>query len=585
MMLRGDLSALDAVGELEALLDDLAALERRLERVPLWRPAAVLLKQTAEARRLITAMQSRLDRRLVGTIVGPSGSGKSTLLNALAGVDDLSATGHERPTTRTPIALCNDPETVRQVLGPLIDQGIQVRTSAAAENLEHMVLVDTPDTDSTARDAHLEVLLRVIELSDVLICMFDAQNPKRRDHADFMAPLVQHFHGASLVAVLNKCDRLDADELTTSILPDFENYLQNAWESRPAEVLLVSARRHLKKPEWDARAVPLHSLDQFDRLREMIFAGFKQSGFGQDRRVANARRIRDYLLERTRAAAHQDREMLSAAAQRIKSAEQEALQAAMATLQVDDRRQVLGVQVRFYQALSQRWIGPVGWLVAVWARLTVFGSGLAALLRFGNPVGQIWGAISTWQRYRKSRSALEALSDRTHVDTALGAFRRTLLIHWPAIAEDLISARFDPLVRSAPVDGNERMAIQLETLWTDRLDAEIERRAGTLSRLGLQLLFNLPVVGLMGYVGWLTLAGFFQSRYLSGDFFLHALLTIVIILLLFFFLLQVLVRLSAGGGRIQRHAFQQVERALAEQPLVSAPEVSEQVRLVMELQA
>jgi energy-coupling factor transporter ATP-binding protein EcfA2 len=582
-MVHGDLAALDGVGQLEAVLGDIAALERRLQSVPLWRPAGILLKQVDEGRRLIAGMQARLSRRLVVTIVGPSGSGKSTLLNALAGVDELSATGHDRPTTRQPIALANDVETVRQLLGPLVDQGLQIRTSPAAEILEHLVLVDTPDTDSMARQTHLAVLLRAIELSDVLICMFDAQNPKRRDHADFMVPLVRHFHGASLVAVLNKCDRLDAGELTTGVLPDFESYLQSAWDPRPEEVLLVSARRHLKQPAWDPQADPLHGLDQFDRLRELVFAAFNQPGFGQDRRVANAGRIRDYLVAQARAAAQQDQPLLARAAQEMKTAEEVALQAAMVTLRADDRRRILGVQVRFYQALAQRWLGPVGWLVAVWARLTVFGSGLAALLRFGNPLGQLWGAISTWRRYKQSRSALEALSDRTRVDTALAAFRKTMLLHWPDIAERLIRARFDPQVRHAPLAENERMAIELETLWSDRLDAEIERRAGALSRFGIQLFFNLPTLVLMGYVGWLTLAGFLLSNYLSGDFFLHALLTMVIVLLLSFFLLQIVVRLGAGGERIQREAFRHVERALAEQPLASSPELSGQIGYILEL--
>jgi energy-coupling factor transporter ATP-binding protein EcfA2 len=582
-MVHGDLASLDAVGQLEAVLSDIAALERRLQEVPLWRPADILLKQAAEARRLIAGMQARLSRRLVVTIVGPSGSGKSTLLNALAGVDELSTTGHERPTTRQPVALSKDIESVRQVLGPLVDQGLQVRTSPAAESLEHLVLVDTPDTDSTARDAHLAVLLRAIELSDVLICMFDAQNPKRRDHADFMAPLVRHFHGASLVAVLNKCDRLDAGELTGGILPDFESYLQSAWEFRPGEVLLVSARRHLQQPGWDSQAVPLHALDQFDRLRELVFAAFNQPGVGQDKRVANAGRIRDYLAAQALAAAQQDRQVLGIVTQDMRTAEEAALQAAMVTLRADDRRRILGVQVRFYQALAQRWLGPVGWLVAVWSRLTVFGGGLAALLRFGNPISQLWGAISTWRRYKQSRSALEALSDRTRVDTALAAFHKTMLLHWPDIAERLIKARFDPQVRNAPLAENERMAIELETLWSDRLDAEIERRASALSRFSMQFFFNLPTLALMGYVGWLTLAGFLRSDYLSGDFFLHALLTMVIVLLLSFFLLQVVIRLGAGGERIQREAFRHVERALAEQPLASAPELSEQIGRILEL--
>ena len=52
------------------------------------------------------------------------------------------------------------------------------------------LLVDTPDTDSVASPAHHQLLHQVVARSDVLICVFDAQNPKRRDHIDFMAPLV-----------------------------------------------------------------------------------------------------------------------------------------------------------------------------------------------------------------------------------------------------------------------------------------------------------------------------------------------------------------------------------------------------------
>ncbi len=50
-----------------------------------------------------------------------------------------------------------------------------------------------------------------------------------------------------------------------------------------------------------------------------------------------------------------------------------------------------GINVRLYQQLAQRWLGPVGWLVAVWTRILVFGTGIASLLRFGNPVRQIVG--------------------------------------------------------------------------------------------------------------------------------------------------------------------------------------------------
>ncbi|MEJ2037526.1 MAG: 50S ribosome-binding GTPase, partial [Desulfosarcinaceae bacterium] len=188
VMYNRHVAALQAAGQVEACLHDLHNLEVRLERVPLWRPAAVLDRQAAEARRIIEGMQARLERRLVVTLVGPCGAGKSTLLNALAGMDDLSPSGIQRPTTRRLVVLANDPEAVRTLFGTQIPpEEVDVRNSPAAESLDHLVLVDTPDTDSTLSDRHMALVIQAVAMSDVLICVFDAQNPKRRDHADTLA--------------------------------------------------------------------------------------------------------------------------------------------------------------------------------------------------------------------------------------------------------------------------------------------------------------------------------------------------------------------------------------------------------------
>ena len=42
--------------------------------------------------------------------------------------------------------------------------------------------------------------------------------------------------------------------------------------------------------------------------------------------------------------------------------------------------------------------------------------GLAALMRFGNPLRQLWGLVSSWRRYKESRSALEMLNDPSRAD-------------------------------------------------------------------------------------------------------------------------------------------------------------------------
>jgi len=73
--------------------------------------------------------------------------------------------------------------------------------------LEHVLIIDTPDTDSMAYQKHGPLVRDAIGRSDMLICVFDSENPKRKDHVDFLAPFVHRFNGESLVVVINKCDR------------------------------------------------------------------------------------------------------------------------------------------------------------------------------------------------------------------------------------------------------------------------------------------------------------------------------------------------------------------------------------------
>ncbi len=578
-------AALETVGQIETCLRDITDLENRLQQVPLWRPAAVMSKQAAESRRMIAALKGRLDGRLVVTLIGPSGAGKSTLFNALAGVDEMSPVGRQRPTTRDLVVLASDPRAVQQALGQVGDGQLTIQAGPAARDLDHLILVDTPDTDSTQNTDHIHRLNQVVAHSDVLICVFDAQNPKRRDHADFMAPLVRRFNGASLVAVVNKCDRQDDRELTETIGPDFQSYLKQAWPTQPEALLLISARRHLQNPQWDPQVTPRHDLDQFGQLRTLILETMNQPGVGRDLRVANAIQIRDYIMDQVvRATADKNRYLTQATAE-MATAEAQALHGALGLLRADDRRQVLGVQVRLYQALAQRWLGPVGWLVAIWSRLIIFGSGLTALVRFGNPLRQIWGMLSSFRQFKESRTALKMLNDQERVDTALLGFRKILLTRWPDIAELLVKADFDPMVREleALAPENDQVGRTLDSLWADTLDAQINSYAKGLSHILIQFIFNLPGVALMGYVGWLTASGFYSGQYLSSDFFLHALLTIAIVLLLSFFLLQAVVRLTIGKDRIQRRAFHAMEKTAAERPHVATRKIADQVARVMGL--
>ncbi|MCP4687717.1 MAG: hypothetical protein GY859_06685, partial [Desulfobacterales bacterium] len=554
-----------------------------LEAAGMWRPGAGMIHQCDEVLRLISDLAARFDRKLVVSIIGPCGSGKSTLLNALAGRDGLSETGNRRPTTRGVVILCREREDAAQLVRKLGEEKIRIRSSRAAGSLEHALLIDTPDTDSTEGEDHIPMVHDVIGLSDALICLFDAQNPKRRDQADFLEPYVRRFNGESILVALNKCDRLGEEELKETILPGFSQYIRDAWDGRTPEILCIAGRRHLNDPGWTRDAGPRHDFDQFDALRDAVFNTFNRKGYAVDRRLENARELRDFALGDMGREALRDQEALVAAGERIREAEKEALGKALESLEREGERGASGVNARLYGKLARRWLGPVGWLVAAWARIIGFGSNMADLLRAGGAARRFRGLVSPpGSAAGPGPSAAEAERGE-RAAAALGAYRIALLRHWPDIAETLVKGRFDESVRHLDriLPDSRDLGKSLAATWEEALAASIDRTAESLSGFFTQAVFNLPVIGVLGYTGWITARQFFSGKYLSTDFFLHAFLTIAIILFLSFFLLQAGVRLIASPARVSARAFETVKRDMINlRPLTMHP-VREQIDMVL----
>lgn len=580
-------AALKALGRLEGIKNDLNLTSSRLGSLSLWLPATPLKKQCDEAIRMICDIAERFDRKLVATIVGPCGAGKSTLLNALAGVDDLSRVGHQRPTTGNVIIFSGH----HQDAGPLIEklgiESVEVKSSPAAALLEHVLLIDTPDTDSTAYRKHSPLVRNAIAQSDMLICVFDSENPKRRDHADFLAPFVQRFNGESLVGVINKCDRQDEQELKQHILPDFFEYLQTAWHGNVDRMLCVSARRHLLDPQWDETAGPKHDFDQFEDLQQLIFDNINRAEYVVDRRLENSRTLRNFIYQEVRQEISDHKPSLLKAVGQIQEAEKASLLNAVSAMKNDDSRQLFGVSLMVYQKLSQRWVGPMGWMIAVWARLLILGSGIAALFRFGRPVSQIMGMISTWRRFKDSKSAVDDMTHHERVNAGLRTYRLNTMRNWPDIAESLVNGGFDLSVRRFEdmLSGGDVFNAKLTATWSDALEQEIERISRKLSGFLLQILFNIPAFGILGYTGWLTLQRFFEGSYLSGNFFLHALWSIGIVMILSFFILQICIRLAGSAERITGKALDAIKHQIEELDGMPNTPVLEQLESVRDLDA
>jgi GTPase Era involved in 16S rRNA processing len=579
------LSMLKALAKIEGFKNDLSRLDSTLGNLSLWHPAAPHQKQCKMAIQMIDNIAERFERKLVVTIVGPCGAGKSTLLNALAGVDDLSPAGHQRPTTGQVIVFSSDDQDAGQLIESLGSDSVAVKSSPAAALLEHVLIIDTPDTDSMAYQKHSPLVREAIGRSDILICVFDSENPKKKDHVDFLAPFIQRFNGESLVVVINKCDRQDELELKNRILPDFSIYIQDGWKTTVQRMLCICARSHLQNPQWDETARPKHDFDQFDMLQQLIFDNLNRADYVVDRRLENARSLRDFVFNEVSREISRHRESLMTAAEQFRDAEKKSYLDAVAAMKNDDSHQLLGISLMVYQKLAQHWIGPIGWMTAIWARLLLFGAGIAALFRFGRPVSQIIGLISAWRRYQNSKSAMAGSSDDERVGAGLRTYRLATMSSWPNIAESMIGGGFESTVRrlDETLPANSTFSEQFAGIWSSSLESEMERISRRLSGLLLQIFFNLPALAILGYTGWITVERFLLGSYLTFDFFLHALWTIGIVLLLSFFLFQICVRLAAGPERITRRAFENMKRQADRIKGITTNPVLEQLESILEL--
>ncbi len=564
MDLNRQTALLKAMGRIEGFKNELHRLNAELSNAPQWLPGRGLAKQCDQAIRLIEGIAERFDRKLVVTLVGPSGSGKSTLLNALAGVDDLSPIGHRRPTTDHLIVFGENPGDGGQLREALDSDIVETRSNPAASGLEHVLLVDTPDTDSTAFKKHIPIVEQTIARSDMLICVFDAQNPKRRDHVDFLAPFTRKFSGEALVCVLNKCDRLEATELKDQIVPDFLEHIRMGWQMPADRVFCISARQNLKDPDWDADAGPRHDFDEFEDLKQLVVSTINRAAYVIDRRTANAESLRNFVFEEAGREILNHKAVLADAAARITATEKTALGKAISGMQAADARPLFGLNIQVYQKLAQRWLGPMGWMIAIWARLLIFGSGIMAVFRFGRPVRQVLNTLSALKQRGESQPSIEDPRQDQQMSAAFRNYRLAVLENWPDIAGSMVKGGFDSSIRKVEdaLSGTAGFEYRLAAIWADALDAELERLTAKLSGLILQTLFNLPAIGFLGYCGWLTLHTFFSGSYLSGEFFMHAFWAIGLILFLSFFLLQLCIRAAASSKRITGKAFDKLNEQL-----------------------
>ena len=534
-----DAAMLRGIAALANYHSELDSLEEQLSAAPNWSPGGPLLAEIAWCRGKLNEMQVSWGRKLVVALVGPSGAGKSTLLNALAG-RELSPTGLQRPTTRQVVVYSRSMADATDILEHCGQDQVKVQVDHEAPTLEYLVLVDTPDTNTLPENQRL--LARVLERADLLLAIFPAQNPKMLDNIAFLRPYVAQLPPDAVVPVLNMVDRIPVAELNDLIVPDFRRAIASEWGAGDQPLFLISAKSSLRDATFPEDETPLHDTNEIDRLQHWLLSSLGKESQLTDRRVARAEHLLVMVEEHIATNLSQSAAARIAASGALKElarkSQRDLLAAVFAQI---ERSRTLDRQTVFYELMGQRWWGPVGWLVALWALLVKAGA-----------------AIGRWRRPRGTTplgvGGPSGSGDDPRWDLVL---ERRYAQDWPPIAEALVRAGFDVKGRGSELwsDWAQNRGAALSVLWEQTYADSLVQLARILSAWPIQLLWNAPVLGMIGWVGFETVTSFFTRHYLPGEYFRHALIAAATIWLLSFVLLQVVVSLSLKGPlrrRVQR---------------------------------
>ncbi len=148
--------------------EGILSLVEEIERLAAYDgPWRTLRGEAGALRRAAAELRERMDRLddvLIVALVGGSGVGKSTLLNAIAG-DQIAETSEMRPCTAVPM--------IYHPPGARLDfdtsnAGRESWKSVPRSALEHLILIDTPDSDTIVRE-HREAVIRTLEKCDLII--------------------------------------------------------------------------------------------------------------------------------------------------------------------------------------------------------------------------------------------------------------------------------------------------------------------------------------------------------------------------------------------------------------------------------
>lgn len=503
-----------------------------------WRPLRDEAPRLRTRVRELCERESRLDELLVIALVGGSGVGKSTLLNALAG-DQLAATSEFRPCTAVP--------TVYHPPGATVS--FEGWTCVSGSALEHLVIIDTPDSDTIVREHRTLVIEALRQCDLILIC---GSTEKYLDEATWslLRPLQRE---RAMVCVETK-----ASEQAESIR---EHWLARMAEQdfEIAHYFRVSARRALDRKltgqsagsEFDFPA--LENFLREELTRERIQRIKRSNAIG--------------LLSKT----------ITSLQEHIVAREPNLIE--LQGILQKAEFETIGEAARLIR--ENLFAEPHLWNFALGREITLRAKGLVGtLFRLFEGLRLLPTRIAGWlpglaKGGRAGRHAAALLADAADLHDGLwltpNALQPRYLGKHSELSLEFARAGFDPPQRDASLAA---FTTALEQRMTEFLRGPVRQRIVTRARAltgwPATLLADAAPVAFLGFTCYRIVCDYFSVQALTGTFFLYSVTVLAIILGVELAVLSILARLAAWTAR--RRSMSGVFPALSGQAIAFHPE-------------